>query len=68
LNATNLRNCDWENFDKISEFIFGCLLVIHTLLFSESFVGEHEAISSDHHVSVVPAIISYVVPKQERLA
>jgi len=45
-----------------SLFLGSCSLIC-TSLFSESFGGEHGTISSHHYVSVVPAIVSYVVPK-----
>jgi hypothetical protein len=54
----------WENCDRVSELIsWSCVHDICTSLLSESSGGEHGTVSSDYHESVVPAIISCVVPK-----
>lgn len=56
-----------KNYVRIPElFCWTCVHDVCTSLFSELSGGEHDIISSDHHVPVVSAIISDVVPKQER--
>jgi hypothetical protein len=53
----------WGNYGRVLELLFWFCVHICTLLFSESSRGEHGTISGDHHESVVPKVISCVVPK-----